>query len=586
MSDLRGGSERHGHAIPDRRRAPLPDTRWRTRDIVVAAVIGVAFGVVFWAWGLAWAAARAALRRRPAAAGPALRGLARPGRARPARSSASPAPRSSPRWSPPACRRSSAASGAWTRCCPASSRAPRPSSSSPSRSTASGRSRSSPSRRSRAPLAAWVHDWVLYYAESTRRPARPRRRDGDLGGRHRGRRLGRARARARAGRRARRVPGLSADAPEPAVEVVARDLVGHLSRRGAAGLRRGLDSTVEPGACLLVVGPVGVRQEHARAGHRGPRPARDPGRRWPGSLDRRRPETRACRRPRWPRGSGSCSRTRARQLVMERVEDDVAFGLENRGWPVGGHAGARAAGPRRGRAARLERRRSNRLSGGQQQRLALAGVLAPRRAASCSTSRPPTSTRTAPRRCSIDCGAVRAAGDTTLILIEHHVEDAWPLADLVLALDRDGRPSTSAPPDGCWRDRATGCAAAGIWLPGDRVGRRSGDADAEPSRRAGSAGRRGARRARSATSVAPLVLDGVDLAVGAGERIALVGAERQRQVDARRGCSSGCCDRTAARCGWAATIRRACRRPCSPGARAMSSRTRSRQFLADRVATR
>lgn len=33
-----------------------PDTRWRTRDIVVAAVIGVAFGVVFWAWGLAWGA--------------------------------------------------------------------------------------------------------------------------------------------------------------------------------------------------------------------------------------------------------------------------------------------------------------------------------------------------------------------------------------------------------------------------------------------------------------------------------------------------------------------------------------------------
>ena len=37
--------------------APVPDTRWRTRDIVVAAVIGVAFGVAFWAWGLAYAAA-------------------------------------------------------------------------------------------------------------------------------------------------------------------------------------------------------------------------------------------------------------------------------------------------------------------------------------------------------------------------------------------------------------------------------------------------------------------------------------------------------------------------------------------------
>jgi energy-coupling factor transport system substrate-specific component len=29
--------------------------RWRTRDIVVTAIIGVTFGVVFWAWGLAWA---------------------------------------------------------------------------------------------------------------------------------------------------------------------------------------------------------------------------------------------------------------------------------------------------------------------------------------------------------------------------------------------------------------------------------------------------------------------------------------------------------------------------------------------------
>jgi energy-coupling factor transport system permease protein len=32
------------------------ETGWRTVDIVVAAVIAVAFGVVFWAWGLAWAA--------------------------------------------------------------------------------------------------------------------------------------------------------------------------------------------------------------------------------------------------------------------------------------------------------------------------------------------------------------------------------------------------------------------------------------------------------------------------------------------------------------------------------------------------
>jgi energy-coupling factor transport system substrate-specific component len=37
--------------------ASAQDTRWRTRDIVVAAIIGVAFGVVFWAWNLLYAAA-------------------------------------------------------------------------------------------------------------------------------------------------------------------------------------------------------------------------------------------------------------------------------------------------------------------------------------------------------------------------------------------------------------------------------------------------------------------------------------------------------------------------------------------------
>ncbi|MEV0428883.1 ECF transporter S component [Micromonospora sp. NPDC049836] len=28
--------------------------RWRTIDIVVASVLGVAFGIIFWAWGLLW----------------------------------------------------------------------------------------------------------------------------------------------------------------------------------------------------------------------------------------------------------------------------------------------------------------------------------------------------------------------------------------------------------------------------------------------------------------------------------------------------------------------------------------------------
>jgi len=38
--------------------ASVQDTRWRTRDIVVTAVIGVAFGVVFTAWNAAYAGAQ------------------------------------------------------------------------------------------------------------------------------------------------------------------------------------------------------------------------------------------------------------------------------------------------------------------------------------------------------------------------------------------------------------------------------------------------------------------------------------------------------------------------------------------------
>lgn len=43
------------------------DRSWRTADIVVAAVIAVAFGVVFWAWNLVWAAAEPAFLAMPPA---------------------------------------------------------------------------------------------------------------------------------------------------------------------------------------------------------------------------------------------------------------------------------------------------------------------------------------------------------------------------------------------------------------------------------------------------------------------------------------------------------------------------------------
>jgi energy-coupling factor transport system permease protein len=46
---------------------PAAGPRWRTVDIVVTAVLGVAFGVVFWAWNLLWAATGTAFTAFPPA---------------------------------------------------------------------------------------------------------------------------------------------------------------------------------------------------------------------------------------------------------------------------------------------------------------------------------------------------------------------------------------------------------------------------------------------------------------------------------------------------------------------------------------
>ncbi len=107
------------------------------------------------------------------------------------------------------------------------------------------------------------------------------------------------------------------------------------------------------------------------------------------------------------------------------------------------------------------------------------------------------------------------------MLIEHHVEDAWPLADLVLALDRDGSVIDVGEPDVVLARSRERMAAAGTWLPGDGADRTvrlpalepGWNAVAVDARDVGFGYERGA----------PVLRD-VDLTIGAGERLALVGA--------------------------------------------------------------
>lgn len=212
----------------------------------------------------------------------------------------------------------------------------------------------------------------------------------------------------------------------------------------------------------------------------------------------------------------------ASQLVMERVEDDVAFGLENRAWPRAAMLERVPEVIAEAGLTGLERRRSNRLSGGQQQRLALAGVLAPRPGVLVLDEPTANLDPIGAAAFLSRLGRLRSDRSTTIVLVEHRVEAAWPLADLVLALGPDGSPIDIGAPDDVLRRSGERMAAAGIWLPA-----RNGSAP--PSRPAAS---RGAVAGDLVVTAADLgfayesgapVLTDIDVEFGAGDRVALVG---------------------------------------------------------------
>jgi energy-coupling factor transport system ATP-binding protein len=155
------------------------------------------------------------------------------------------------------------------------------------------------------------------------------------------------------------------------------------------------------------------------------------------------------------------------QLVMERAEDDVAFGLENRAWPATDMETRVPEALASVGLGGMERRRSRRLSGGQQQRLALAGALAPRPGLLVLDE--PTANLDAhgAEELMITLGALRERRSETILLIEHQVDRAWPLADVILALGPDGRPIDVGAPADVLSRSADAMRAAGIWLPGE-----------------------------------------------------------------------------------------------------------------------
>ena len=234
-------------------------------------------------------------------------------------------------------------------------------------------------------------------------------------------------------------------------------------------------------------------------------------------------------------GAGIVLQDPASQLVMERVGDDVAFGLESLAWPLE-VMGARVPEVlAQVGLADFGDRRSTRLSGGEQQRVAIAGVLAPRPRILVLDE--PTAHLDAVGAESVFAilAALQQGGATTILLVEHRASLAWPLADIVLALDDEGRPIDVGPPSKVLTRSGSKLERAGIWLPEEGGARPTGSrrgelssADKPPTadsskRVVGSIPVLTMEQARFAYEPSRPVLRAVDLEVTPGDRIALVG---------------------------------------------------------------
>ena len=208
----------------------------------------------------------------------------------------------------------------------------------------------------------------------------------------------------------------------------------------------GLDLDVEPGERVLLVGPSGAGKStilHGLAGALGTTIAGD----LSGSID--------------VHGRlGLLLQNPADAVVAERIGRDVAFGPENAGMPRDEiwrrvDECLEAVGLTYGRDHFTAA-----LSGGEQQRLALAGVLAMRPDVLLLDE--PTSMLDADTAASVREAILAAAGDRTLVVVEHRIEPWLPHVDRVVVLGAGG----AVVSDGTVDAFLAGPWPAGVWMPG------------------------------------------------------------------------------------------------------------------------
>ena len=296
----------------------------------------------------------------------------------------------------------------------------------------------------------------------------------------------------------------------------------HAGRKRAA--LSGVDLDIAPGERVLVLGPSGSGKSTLMGGLAGLLGGAEEGEAT-GTLtvDGVAPER--------ARGRvGLLMQDPEAQVVLARVGDDVAFGMENLGvaradiWPRVSDALDAV-----GLDVALDHP-TTQLSGGQKQRLALASILA--MGPGLLLLDEPTANLdpvgVAEVRRAVESVVERTGA--TLVVVEHRV-DVWAsLVDRVIVV-ADSRIAADGPLDEVLKERGEELRDCGIWLPGDDVAARVGplpspesrDRETSPS----SAAARTIARANDLTigyDPAAPVRSGIDVSIERGVSTCIVGA--------------------------------------------------------------
>jgi energy-coupling factor transport system ATP-binding protein len=196
------------------------------------------------------------------------------------------------------------------------------------------------------------------------------------------------------------------------------------------------------------------------------------------------------------------------QLVMSRCGDEVAFGLENLGWP------AKKIWPRVDEVLRQVgfayplHHPTDRLSGGEQQRLVLAGALAAEPEVLLLDE--PTANLD-PAGAALVVESLRGLGrEQTMVLVEHRIEPVLPFIDRVIVLDPGGGVRAQGPPQILTGSLGVELSSTGIWLPGRPM----------PSRKASS---EAGQTLLTTTDLAVRDLSYPDITLREGEAVAVTG---------------------------------------------------------------